>query len=159
VLRLILVRHAKSAWDNPDLADFDRPLAPRGRRAAAWIGKTVHAEGWSPTQILCSPAARTRETLTLSGIEADQLDFERRVYDLRDEHYADLIRERGRALTLMLVGHNMAISATAELLTGGVGPGPMATGAIVVLDFDANDWAGVETGSGRLIASRRPPKD
>ena len=63
--RLILLRHAKSSWDYADLADVDRPLSERGRTAARAMGSYLRAHPIRPDLVLCSPAARTRETLAL----------------------------------------------------------------------------------------------
>ncbi len=60
---LYLLRHAKSSWDDPELADHDRPLAPRGARNAAALPAQLRARGISPELILCSSAQRARETL------------------------------------------------------------------------------------------------
>ena len=60
--RLILTRHAKSAWDNPALSDHDRPLNTRGQRAARELGDWLASRGYEPDEVLCSPALRTRET-------------------------------------------------------------------------------------------------
>src|SRR5918996_5979084 len=61
--RLYLLRHAKSSWDDPTLADHDRPLAPRGRRAAKVMAKHLHRNGIAPELVLCSGSRRTRQTL------------------------------------------------------------------------------------------------
>ncbi|HVG21430.1 MAG TPA: histidine phosphatase family protein, partial [Blastocatellia bacterium] len=60
---LLLLRHAKSDWDDPKLRDFDRPLAARGKRDAPRIGKALKERGPSPDLIVSSPAARARETI------------------------------------------------------------------------------------------------
>jgi phosphohistidine phosphatase len=62
--RLYLLRHAKSSWDDPTLADRDRPLAPRGRRAARVIAEHLRREGIAPELVLCSPSRRAGQTLT-----------------------------------------------------------------------------------------------
>ncbi len=62
---LLLLRHAKSSWDDPSLADFDRPLAPRGERAAREMGKWIGKRKWRPMLVLCSTAARAVQTLDL----------------------------------------------------------------------------------------------
>src|SRR4051794_21636581 len=69
--QLFVLRHAKSSWDDPDVEDFDRPLAPRGQRDAAGMAGQLAAAGPAPELILCSPARRTRETLAavLVGVE------------------------------------------------------------------------------------------
>lgn len=61
--RLLVMRHAKSSWDDPRQRDFDRPLNERGRMAAPLIAAAIAEKGWRPDVILCSPALRTRETL------------------------------------------------------------------------------------------------
>ena len=59
---LLLMRHAKSSWDRPDLADLDRPLAPRGRKAAPLIARHLRDRQLVPDLVLCSHAERVRET-------------------------------------------------------------------------------------------------
>ena len=63
--RLYLLRHAKSSWDEPGLADRDRPLAPRGRRGAERIAEHLRAENVRLDLVLCSPALRARRTLEI----------------------------------------------------------------------------------------------
>src|SRR6187200_3248617 len=63
VPRLYLLRHAKSSWDDPGLPDHDRPLAPRGRKAAKRMGAHLRERGIEPQLVLCSSARRTRETV------------------------------------------------------------------------------------------------
>ena len=62
---LFLLRHAKSSWSEPGLADFNRPLNERGRRAAPLIARYLAHCDLLPDLILCSAALRTRETLAL----------------------------------------------------------------------------------------------
>src|SRR6476646_10267620 len=62
-IRLWLLRHAKSSWEEPELDDRDRPLAPRGERSADRMSDYVRAEGIRPDVVLCSSALRTRQTL------------------------------------------------------------------------------------------------
>ena len=63
MLSMLLLRHAKSSWDDPALADFDRPLAPRGEEAALRMGAYMAAHDLLPDLILCSTAQRARQTL------------------------------------------------------------------------------------------------
>ena len=60
--RLILTRHAKSAWDDPLTPDHDRPLNDRGNAAAADLGQWLASRGYVPEKVLCSDAVRTRQT-------------------------------------------------------------------------------------------------
>lgn len=61
-MRLILLRHAKSAWDTDAPTDHDRPLSARGQRDAPRVGQALRERGWVPQRVLCSDAARTQET-------------------------------------------------------------------------------------------------
>lgn len=166
MLRLILVRHAKSAWDDPGLADVDRPLAPRGVAAARWIGETLGAHGWLADRIVCSTARRTRETLELAmaRLPADSppsdLVWSDAVYDRRDHDYLGLLAERGGdARVLMLVGHNSATERTALSLSGSGEPiGGFPTGGIAVIDCDIPGWMNLVPRCGRLVHFVRPPK-
>ena len=62
--KVVLLRHAKSAW--PDVPDHDRPLARRGRRDAPVMGRWLRAAGYLPDQVVCSTARRARETRQLA---------------------------------------------------------------------------------------------
>ena len=64
---LLLLRHAKSSWDDRSLADRDRPLAPRGERAAPAMARWMAGEGLLPDRVLCSPAVRTWRRTTSSA--------------------------------------------------------------------------------------------
>src|SRR5215831_10535546 len=63
--RVILLRHAKSSWDDPSLTDHDRPLARRGRKDAPRMGKFLRKAGFVPDAVLCSSARRARDTWSL----------------------------------------------------------------------------------------------
>jgi phosphohistidine phosphatase SixA len=69
--RLYLLRHAKSSWDEPALADHDRPLAARGRRAGELLAEHVRRARIAPQLVLCSSSARTRETLATLELHGD----------------------------------------------------------------------------------------
>ena len=62
---LFLLRHAKSSWDDPYLADYDRPLAPRGERAARGWPSTFVTNDTCPALVLCSPARRAADTFAM----------------------------------------------------------------------------------------------
>lgn len=67
--KIILIRHAKSAWDNPWLNDHDRPLADRGQRAAPIMGQKLVKKNIYPDQFLSSTALRAKETAILIAKE------------------------------------------------------------------------------------------
>jgi phosphohistidine phosphatase len=155
--RLILIRHAKSAWNEPGLSDFERKLAPRGRKAAQWIGDVLREAGWVPDLVLCSPADRTRETLALADLDVP-VRFEQDIYERMSDDFIDIIRSTGgEAPVLALIGHNTGMETTALLLAeDDVDFGGYPTGAIAVLDFAIDDWAELAEGSGKVVAFRWP---
>lgn len=166
MLRLILVRHAKSAWDDPELDDFERPLALRGIAAAAWIGETLTKHGWLPDRIVCSTSRRTRETLELALVRLPangprpDIVWSDAVYDRRDHDYFDLIAEQGGdARVLMLVGHNSATEVTTlSINAGSEAIGGFPTGGIAVLDCEIASWNSLAPRCGQLRHYLRPPK-
>lgn len=155
MLRITLIRHAKSAWDDPGLADFDRPLAARGRRAAVWVGNALRERGIEPDLILCSPAARTRETLRLSELPGI-VRFEPAIYERRDADYVGLLRDGAdeAASSILLVGHNSATATTAALLLDDRGALEFPTAAFAIIEL-----ANLRSGQGRLVDYCVPPKD
>ena len=122
---LYLLRHAKSSWDDPALADRDRPLACRGMRAGAALARHMEATGISPALVLCSPARRTVDTLDLVapafGGQSEILVEE----DLYGAGSGDLLRHLRRVPastpSVMVVGHNPALHELVLTLARGVG--------------------------------------
>jgi phosphohistidine phosphatase len=120
--RLYLLRHAKSSWDDPTLADHDRPLAPRGRRAAKVIAKHLGRKGISPELVLCSPSKRTRQTLKRLapglGKKAD-VQIEPELYAAPARSLLEVLHEvPDEVESVMLIGHNPGIQDLALSLAG-----------------------------------------
>ncbi len=155
---LILLRHAKSSWNNPEVADIDRPLNKRGKRAATDIGAWLKAEGWIPDEVLCSPARRTRETLERLHIGVAP--------SLRDGIYeappgALLSAVQGAVgSTVLMVGHNPGIGALAQILATAkpdhVRFDDYPTAATTVLRFELEAWRDIQPGSGEVLAFLTP---
>ena len=163
--RLLLLRHAKSSWDDPGMADRDRPLSPRGRRAAMLIAEEIARRGLHADRILCSPARRTRETLAallpLLGDET-RIAITAELYEPPSGDYRAAIASRGAdAKTLLLIGHNPAIQATAVILSAD-GPlksevaAKLPTGALVVIDFAARTWPDLKPETGKIALFLKP---
>jgi phosphohistidine phosphatase len=165
--RLLLLRHAKSSWDDPEIDDFDRPLNTRGRRSAPLMGRHCAQHNLIPQTILCSSARRTRETLAgIMPYFTDDLKIQitRDLYMTSQDRHLDLIREAGdTARTVMTIGHNPALRDLAILLIGSGNPSLRAelddkfpTAAVAVIDFDGRSWDQVGPGGGRIVALFRP---
>ncbi len=80
---LLLLRHAKSSWNDPSLADHDRPLKKRGRKAAPRMGRWLQENGLRPDCVLCSTATRARETLQLVLGDANHIPHQPSVLSKR----------------------------------------------------------------------------
>ena len=153
--RLILTRHAKSSWDDPTQADHDRPLNERGRRSARELGDWLASRGYEPEEVLCSTALRTRETWETAAAAPLEvrplLRYEPGLYHASPEKMLQLLRTAS-APTVMMVGHNPGIAEFAQRLVAHPPATPdfqrYPTGATLVVDFDAPDWASVGFGSG-----------
>ena len=161
--RLFLLRHAKSSWDDPDLDDHDRPLAPRGRRASALLAEHLRRERIRPALVLCSSARRTRETLErlMPALDPVEVRIERGLYGASSE---DLIQHLHAvpddAESVMLVGHQPAIQKLALDLAG-TGPelervrAKFPTAALATLAF-AGEWSELGHRSAELVAYVKP---
>lgn len=162
--RLTLLRHAKSGWDDPIARDFDRPLNPRGRRAARTVAKEMRALGLSFGAVLASPARRVVETLeeVAAVFDAMEPSFDERLYLASPETLLDTARKApAEARSLLIVGHNPGIEMLTLSLTGAGAlrdeaalKYPTATLAEIV--FDVDDWRDLRPGAGELRRFIRP---
>ncbi len=155
---LLLLRHAKSSWDDPALADHDRPLAARGRKAADRIGARLRADGTQVDLVLCSSARRARETVERVA-PPGELQIEDGLYGASGGQLLQrLCQLPDHIAAVMLVGHNPAMHDLAvELLPAGgdrvVGKFP--TGALATLAF-TGPWPGVAARGAELVSFLRP---
>ncbi|PPB80415.1 phosphohistidine phosphatase [Albidovulum inexpectatum] len=153
--RLILTRHAKSSWDDPATADFDRPLNTRGRIAALELGEWLDSRGYEPDEVLCSAARRTRETW--AHVMAAPLQimptirFMQELYMAGPEQMLAALRS-ATGDSVMLIGHNPGIAELAGLLPATPPAHPdfrrYPTAATLVVDFLIDDWNDVAPGAG-----------
>ncbi|QFG23307.1 histidine phosphatase family protein [Actinomadura sp. WMMB 499] len=151
---LIVLRHAK-AESGPGKADIDRTLADRGRRDATATGEWLRARGLVPGYVLCSTAARTRETLERLAFDDVDASFESRIYDNDPGTLLDLVRGApDGAATVLLVGHNPSVHLFVHDLAG-ESPDGFPTCALAVIDLP-DGWADVRPGAGTLVTSRTP---
>ena len=163
---LTLLRHAKSGWDDPVARDFDRPLNPRGRRAARTVAREMKALGLGFDRVLASPARRVIETIE----EVEQAfgplgaEFDPRIYLAPTDTLLEIAREQDDGVgRLLLVGHNPGLESLALLLTGGGKSGlrgeveiKYPTATIADIELPAERWADVREGTGTLTRFIRP---
>ena len=166
---LLLLRHAKSSWDDPALDDFDRPLAGRGREAAPRMGREMARRGWLPDAALVSPALRTRQTWDLVAAELPHpvpAGFDRSIYEAPAARILAAIRATPDATqTLVVVGHNPDFETlAAQLASPASDAEAMArmrrkfpTAALARLTFEGG-WAELGPG-GAALADFVTPRD
>jgi phosphohistidine phosphatase len=164
---LLLLRHAKSRWDEPGVEDHERDLTPRGEAAAARMGVLLRERRLVPDLVLCSTARRAVRTWRLAGAGLDPVPPTAERDDLylaEPDRLLDLARRHGGAARrLLLVGHNPGMHALAVRLAGTGDPALRATlatkfptAALARLGFAAPSWDAVAPGAGELLGFWRP---
>jgi phosphohistidine phosphatase len=160
---LLLMRHAKSDYP-AGVIDRDRPLALRGIREAGLAGEWLRSSVPPIDAVLCSTATRTRETLTRTGLDVP-VTFDERLYDAVPRTVIDVINgvDDGVA-TLLVIGHEPAMSNVAVGLAGALGSSQAAavrisakfpTSAIAVLRADA-PWRDLTMAGAVLVTFHVP---
>jgi phosphohistidine phosphatase len=166
VRRLHLLRHAKSSHEDRGLTDHDRPLAPRGRKAAALIAAHLRDQGIEPDLVLCSTAARTRQTLALieqALAEGVSVRYEGAIYDATAEGLLEhLTALPDAAEAVLLVGHNPAVQELTLALAGDErgdhverAREKFPTAALATLELPGT-WRELRPGAAELVAFVSP---
>ena len=170
--RLMLLRHAKSSWNDADIDDIDRPLAPRGRKAAPLMGRHISRAGLHPDLVLCSSALRARQTWELVAAEWDsaaaygppRLEMRSSLYLAPPGEILLMLRRVDDEVgTVMVIGHNPGMATLARLLAVTGDPrglntinAKFPTAALAVITFDIDHWRALAPGSGFLQSFVRP---
>ena len=161
---LYLLRHAKSSWADESLPDLERPLAPRGRRAAQQLAQHLRGHPIAPEVVLCSPALRTRQTLELIqpslGVPAEVL-IEDDLYGAGEDQLLARLRSLpGDVSGVLLIGHNPGIQDLAVFLVGGGADrdqlrAKFPTAGLATIEVPGG-WAKLGPGKAKLVAYRVP---
>jgi phosphohistidine phosphatase len=167
---LLVLRHAKSAWNSDARTDFERPLAGRGERDAPRMGRWLRSEGLVPDHVVCSPARRAKQT-AVSALQAMELDpesvvFDDRIYDAGLDDLLGLLAECPPSFRrVMVVGHNPGLEDLVFYLGGGVptpDDGKLLPTATLARIAMPSDWRALAAGAGRVLSVTRPknlPRD
>ncbi len=153
--RLILMRHAKSSWDDPALPDRDRPLNTRGIRSARALGKWLAQKGYLPDIVLCSPATRTRETLKGLKLGVVPVKYPDALYHASTGVILDTLQQNGAGKCVLLLTHNPGCAdfadriVTAPLKNDAFFDYP--TGATLVVDLPVEHWQDAAFHSGEVV--------
>jgi len=158
VKTLLVLRHAKSSWDDPGLSDHDRPLNKRGRRDAPRMGELMDELDILPDIIFSSTAVRARTTAVLfadaCGFGGEILLDDELYHAAPAEYLRTLSESAGGADCAMVVGHNPGIQELVAVLTGA--HERMPTAALACIELAIDDWREVASATGTLAGVWRP---
>ena len=151
---LVIVRHAKSSWSDPVLADFERPLNRRGERDAPRMAQRLADLGANPDTIISSPANRALTTArtfaTTLGVDTTSIEPDERLYLASSDTLFAIVREQPASVAcLMIFGHNPGMTEFVNRL-GNCDIDNLPTCAYAVFTIAADDWQSVRDGGAVL---------
>jgi len=143
--KLILVRHAKSSWKDPDLSDFERPLNKRGKNDAPVMGKRLKKLGVKPDIIISSTAVRASSTAKIfceeMGLPEEKLIFDRNLYAAGEDEMLKVLNSLDDKIkTVMLFAHNPGLTDLSNLLSDDFIDN-IPTAGVVSLTFKEESWS------------------
>ncbi len=156
---LLILRHAKSSWDDPTQSDHDRPLNERGKKDAKRIGLLLLEHGLVPDRMISSTAKRARKTagkVAKACGYAGEVEQTKRLYLASPPEIIEILRQVGdECSTVLVVAHNPGLEELVRQLTGQ--PEPMPTAALAQVAIDIDRWQSLSVpADGRLVQVWRP---
>jgi phosphohistidine phosphatase len=155
---LLIMRHAKSSWNNCDLADFERPLSAAGFQTAPFMGNLIYKYGIQPDLIISSPAKRAKQTAVLikasAGID-NQIEFAEKVYEASPTTLLNVAFSiHDKSESVLLIGHNPGIESFIRFLTSE--KQTMSAGSIAIIKLNIAMWSDIDENCGELDYILRP---
>ncbi len=158
-LRLLLIRHAKSSWEEPNLDDHQRPLAPRGTQAAARMGDHYQALLQSVEHFYCSSALRATQTLHLmlaTPISPASVSIDDTWYTFNENQLLSQIRSLEESQkTVSILGHNPTLTELTNRLTE-VKIDNLPTASFALIQFNHANWNSITNNCGKLLLFATP---
>ncbi|NOS91433.1 MAG: histidine phosphatase family protein [Cyclobacteriaceae bacterium] len=164
--KLIIIRHAKSSWDDPSLDDFDRPLNKRGEKDAPRMGKLLHEMKITPDYMISSPAVRTMETCRHITKKLDfpsnKVIVDQRLYHAEKEIILQVVQEipdrkNDDEEIALLFGHNPGLTDFVNAISNGAIVNVPTCGAAII-SFSRDHWSNLKFGSGKMEWFHYPKK-
>lgn len=161
MLRLFILRHAKSSWGTAGVADVQRPLNERGIRDLPRIAAVMAKRNYQPEIVYCSSANRTR--MTLNGLFSGHAGpppviYSDLLYSGGMQDYLRIIAAHKSPESIMIIGHNPCVHMLAAHLAEQGKTSKMdelaikyPTGTLSVIDFDFKEWSQIQDNKGTLI--------
>lgn len=160
---LTLVRHAKSSWKHPELADRERPLNKRGKHDAPVMGRRIEKHGIRPSLIISSPAVRAWKTAkVIAGEISYPIEFLQRedgLYLASLDNWLDVIAAQDNGFnSIMAFGHNPGLTDFANFLSPGLTHN-VPTAGVVCVNIDRDDWMLYERPATELVVYDYPKRE
>ncbi|MBW3542445.1 MAG: histidine phosphatase family protein [Planctomycetes bacterium] len=159
---LLILRHAKSSWDDESLRDHDRPLNKRGKRDAPRLGRLLLEKDLVPDQILSSTATRARKTAAkvaeACGFKG-AIELRSELYPTEPQAFAEVVRElyHDEAARLLVVGHNPGLEDVLAALVGE--PHVLPSAALAHVELPVDTWREFRLDGGGRLANLWRPKE
>ena len=158
---LLILRHAKSSWKHPGLADHDRPLTKRGNRDAPRVGLLLHRQALTPDLIVSSTAVRARCTAVQVAERSGcgrPVELDRQLYLAEPEAVVEVVRSfGGEASRVLVVGHNPGLEELVARLSGHAEVLP--TAALAQIELPLAEWAELRAFTRGRLANLWRPKE
>lgn len=159
---VVLVRHAKSGWDNPEWSDFERPLNKRGLRDAPFMGYLFKEKKINPEIIFSSPANRASTTanyfVEALGIKEKEIKYDRNIYERGSKYIINLLKEVDKSVDSVLIfGHNPDITSLSSYFSGEYFDNVPTCGTVCI-DFGIKSWDEIDKINGKLRFFEYPKK-
>jgi phosphohistidine phosphatase len=159
---LLILRHAKSSWKDPNLPDHDRPLNKRGKHDAPRMGKLLKEEDLIPDLIISSTAARAKKTAELVAkackYKGEEISLNQSLYGAEPAGYLKILQELSdKDKAVLVVGHSPSVEETVEVLTDSADV-IMPTCALAHISLPIQNWAELNKQKikGKLLKIWRP---
>jgi phosphohistidine phosphatase len=159
---LTLIRHAKSDWNNPDLADFDRPLNGRGKKVAPLMGQRLRQAQEVPELIVTSAAKRARKTAKLIAhelqLDKDDIIVKKRIYAVRRAELVECIKQFPDSKHIALIAHNPELTELGQWLCD-KSPEWLPTCAVLTLKLEIERWEELASDCATILGYDYPKKN
>ncbi len=153
--KLILMRHAKSSWDDSAINDFERPLNTRGKHDAPEMGKRLAKLKILPELMVSSPAKRARKTAKVVakeiGYPKDKIVLRQEIYEAGTSDLLEVIRKFDNSHSqVMMFGHNPGFTSLANLISD-CRIDNIPTCGVFCVEFPVADWSEITPGCGAMV--------
>ena len=156
-MKLHLLRHAKTDQNSLTGKDFDRKLLKKGKDQSEEMGKYFKKQNFNPSKIICSTAARTRETITIIQTEQkfnSKIEYVDEIYLAEKEKIFSIISNISEGEDVFIIGHNNGLSDLASYLVDDFID--LSTCDFVTIQFKMDTWEEISKGLGVVIDRYHP---